>query len=192
MGILTYLDLTNANRIGLSVHDPLAIFSFACLCLVLVLAIFLLTWTARRSAEDVWNSAHLVRGTNYHDPAYKRQRKSVWSLSSQGSSSGGSGSGSGSVAAPMLPCSASSSSSPSASSPSRMEFSLSLIANAEVLGGGAEREEPELMFSPQAVSGRFLDSQQIIALLSNSTDRLPLHSSVPRLPEPAELPAEMV
>ena len=139
MTLFSYLDLTNTNRIGLSVHDPFAIFAFACLCAILLLLVLLLACTARRSADEIWSSTHLSRGADYHVPAYKRHRKSVWSLSS-----GSGAEGRGSVAASLLPT-------------SRGESSLPLISNAENSGG--TEGDTEMMFSPQAVSGRFLDSQ---------------------------------
>jgi len=69
--------------------------------------------------------------------------------------------------------------------------SVSLVGDPEGLGGlgGAEREV-EMMFSPQAVSGRFLVSQARVAEVSGAG--LPLHSSGLRVPEAAELPGEIV
>jgi len=142
MTLFSYLDLSNANRIGLSVHDPFAIFAFACLCSILLLLILLLACTSRRSADEIWKSTHLSWGRDHHDPAYKRHRKSVWSLSS-----GSGASRRGSVGASLLPL-------------SRGENSVSLVEGAEGLGGlGVVEGEVEMMFSPQAVCGRFLDSQ---------------------------------
>ncbi|KAK3074814.1 hypothetical protein LTR53_002409 [Teratosphaeriaceae sp. CCFEE 6253] len=175
MGVLDYLDIKNANRIGLSIHDPFAVFSFACLGLLVLLALFLLTFTARRSADDVWDAAHMVRGPHHHDPAYKRHRKSVWSLSNSSRSKRSSASSSGSGT--LRPN-------------SRRQSSLSLLPHAED-ERGPERE-PELVFSPQAVLGRFSAAQASqVALLSTSMSAEYLPLGHPRQPDRAELPVEL-
>ncbi|KAK5735854.1 hypothetical protein LTR17_007866 [Elasticomyces elasticus] len=53
---INYLKPSNASRItGLSIHDPFAIASFIMLLFLIPIALILLTVTARRSAESVWD-----------------------------------------------------------------------------------------------------------------------------------------
>jgi hypothetical protein len=178
VGFAEYLDIKNGGRIaGLSIYDPIAIFSFACLCIIVLLAIFLLTWTARRSAEEIWTSTTIRRPANDYMPAYKRHRRSTLSLNSNGSS------------APLL-------------SSSRRESTLSLISHNAFRESASAERDPEMAFSPQAVTSRCLT----LPVPSRNANEHGL--DLPREPEPvehklslallraptpmAELPAQMV
>ncbi|KAK3659017.1 hypothetical protein LTR56_001454 [Elasticomyces elasticus] len=53
---INYLKPSNASRItGLSIHDPFAIAGFIMLLFLIPIALILLTITARRSAESIWD-----------------------------------------------------------------------------------------------------------------------------------------
>ncbi|KAK5677563.1 hypothetical protein LTS10_010135 [Elasticomyces elasticus] len=53
---INYLKPSNASRItGLSIHDPFALAGFIMLLFLIPIALILLTVTARRSAESVWD-----------------------------------------------------------------------------------------------------------------------------------------
>ncbi|KAK5691467.1 hypothetical protein LTR97_011460 [Elasticomyces elasticus] len=53
---INYLKPSNASRItGLSIHDPFAIAGFIMLLFLIPIALILLTVTARRSAESIWD-----------------------------------------------------------------------------------------------------------------------------------------
>ncbi|TKA82744.1 hypothetical protein B0A55_01082 [Friedmanniomyces simplex] len=53
---INYFRLSNSSRItGLSIHDPFAVAGFIMLLFLIPIALILLTVTARRSAESVWD-----------------------------------------------------------------------------------------------------------------------------------------
>ena len=89
----SYLDIKNGSRISnLSVLDPFAVFSFAILCFLVLLAIFLLAFTSRLSAAEYWTTTAVRRVPGSYMPACKRRRLSLFSRSeaARGSGRGGS------------------------------------------------------------------------------------------------------
>jgi hypothetical protein len=166
-GFAHYLDIKNAGRInGLSLSDPIAIFSFACLCLIVIVAIFLLTFTARRSAEEIWTSTTIRRPANEYMPAYKRHRRSTLSLHSSRSSASESAEG-------LL-------------AGGRRESSLSLISHNTFREAETRERDPEMLFSPQEVSGRSLETETEGLLAATTAQRQEDELHLPRAPEPVE------
>ncbi|KAK5135423.1 hypothetical protein LTR08_005211 [Meristemomyces frigidus] len=63
MSILSYLDIKNRFRISdLSVNDPIAIFAFVLLVLMIPIAIVMLTITIRRSVYAVFDQIRHEKG----------------------------------------------------------------------------------------------------------------------------------